>query len=280
MPESDVHLMGDLVLDPNRALDSSYIQSFQEVDASSAARYLHLNGSEYSVQALCSSDYGYLDQQVINDDISSPLRSLDDLSISHFLSTASYSMLAELLGVCEQGQTEPVNLNVTDCSGDPVPPTEAPVSGIASQSQCVAYVKHKGTRSKAAARKYYESVKGKAARARYLASEKYKVSRKKYFASSHYKAKRERYLASSGYRENYALYLASDHYKKIKAAYRSSEKGQRVQLICNAKSNAYRKALRKGMSEKMARQEGQLAADKKKAELLSVSPPSTTQSQS
>ena len=227
-------------MDPNRALDSSYIQSFQEVDASSAARYLHLNGSEYSVQALCSSDHGYLDQQVINDDISSPLHSLDDLSISHFLSTASYSIFAELLDVCEQGQTELVNLNATDCSGDPVPPTlkEAPVSGIASQGQCVAYVKHKGTRSRAVAKKYYESVKGKATRARYLASEKYKESRKKY--------------------------LASDRYKKINAAYRSSEKGQSVGLICNAKSNAYRKALRKGMSEKMARQEGQLAADKKK----------------
>ncbi|WBA86234.1 hypothetical protein [Endozoicomonas sp. GU-1] len=96
--------------------------------------------------------------------------------------------------------------------------------------------------------KYAATVKGKATRAKYLASDKGKATRAKYFASDIGKAVRAK---------NDAKYIAT-------------VKGKVTRAISNAKSNAYRVALKKGFSEKEARKKGESAANAKKAELLSV----------
>ncbi|MBO9480585.1 hypothetical protein [Salinisphaera sp. G21_0] len=51
------------------------------------------------------------------------------------------------------------------------------------------------------------------------------------------------------------------------AKYVQTAKGKAIKAICNARSNAYRAALKKGFSEKVAREKGELAANAKKAEL-------------
>ncbi|MGO0306513.1 hypothetical protein ACTL6P_07845 [Endozoicomonas acroporae] len=135
--------------------------------------------------------------------------------------------------------------------------------------------------------KYAATVKGKATRAKYLASDKGKATRAKYFASDKGKAVRAKYLASDKGKATRAKYLASDKGKAIRAKYFASDigkavrakndakyiatvKGKVTRAISNAKSNAYRVALKKGFSEKEARKKGESAANAKKTELLSM----------
>ena len=85
---------------------------------------------------------------------------------------------------------------------------------------------HKTSRARAQAR-YFASDKGKRALARYATSDKGKIS----------KARRQ-------------------------AKYEATEKGKLRRSIANTKSRAYRLAIRKGLSEELAREKGELAAKK------------------
>ncbi|MBO9496467.1 hypothetical protein J7438_20625 [Thalassotalea sp. G20_0] len=105
-------------------------------------------------------------------------------------------------------------------------------------------------KGRAVQKAYRECGKGLAAKskcnAKYFASDKGKVARAKYFASDKGKAARA----------------------KNDAKYAATVKGKVTRAISNAKSNAYRSALKKGFSEKEARKKGESAANAKKRELL------------
>ena len=101
-------------------------------------------------------------------------------------------------------------------------------------------------------------------RARYLASGKGKIARARYLASYKGKIARARYLASDKARKSRA---------KSCAKHFAFDEGRLMPTTSYARIKAYRKALQKGFSKDLAREKGQIAADKKRAELLSASSP-------
>ncbi|WBA79787.1 hypothetical protein [Endozoicomonas sp. GU-1] len=117
------------------------------------------------------------------------------------------------------------------------------------------------------ARKYqarYEvSDKGKKTRARYEASDKGKKAKSRYEASDKGKETRARYRTSD--RGKMATYRA-------RAKYYSSVKGKEKKAIYSAKLMAYKKAISKGFSDKVAREKGKEAANAKQAKLSSLLP--------
>ncbi|WP_422448746.1 MULTISPECIES: hypothetical protein [unclassified Endozoicomonas] len=91
---------------------------------------------------------------------------------------------------------------------------------------------------------------------------------KKMTASELDKARRARsqakYSASDKGKAARTRYTKSDKGKATRAKYLRSDKGKVAKAIINAKSAAYRAALRKGLSEKLAREKGELAARAKR----------------
>ena len=118
----------------------------------------------------------------------------------------------------------------------------------------------KSKRNKARCRaRYFATEKGKTSKARYAASDKGKKTRAR---------ARAKYEASVKGKTSRARYYASDKYKKTLAKYHASPAGRMVRAISNAKSNTYRSALKKGISDKVARQLGELAANAIRAEFV------------
>ncbi|MGI2026134.1 hypothetical protein [Endozoicomonas acroporae] len=123
-----------------------------------------------------------------------------------------------------------------------------------SKAKYATSAKRRASMARSAA-KHAKTEKGKASRARYAKTDKGKASRAKYAHSQKGRASNSRCLAK----------------------YAQTAKGMEIRAICNARSNAYKVALKKGFSEKVAREKGELAANAKKAELSSrpsLPPPS------
>lgn len=112
--------------------------------------------------------------------------------------------------------------------------------------------------------KYARSEKGKARRAVYNASDKVRVARAKYEASDKGRARHLKYVLSRKGKMNRPI---------SQAKYARSKKGKMAHKICSVKSYYYRTALKQGLSEKLAREKGEIAASKKKAELSSTFSP-------
>lgn len=200
------------------------------------------------------------------------------LSISH--SPPTESKLASVGPLKKDTQqktlTETVNFNATKSSRSGESMTlileEAAISGRrkASKSKCYASEKDKGLRAR-----YNAAVKCREAQARYDASVKRKEARARYLASEKGRQTRARYLASGKGKlstaRSVAKYSISEKGKNTRAKYAISEKGKLAQAIRSARSYGYRLAIRQGFSEELAREKGELAADKKRAELSSAS---------
>lgn len=203
----------------------------------------------YSVQVCSLCHSGYSDRQT---DQGVPCYPLTGFSIAHLSSDISESTLVDPLNKETQRQvlTEPVQFKATGSSdsGSAVPLSRKGVhslrTGKASQGRYSVSIKRKDARARAQAR-YAASAKGKKAKARYMASDKGR------------KAK--------------ARYLASDKCKETTARYSRTEKAKTGVAIRTARSNAYRSAINRGLGEQVAREKAELAADKKRAQLLSVS---------
>ncbi|MBO9493917.1 hypothetical protein J7438_07430 [Thalassotalea sp. G20_0] len=112
--------------------------------------------------------------------------------------------------------------------------------------------------------------------ARYEVSDKAKKTRTRYEASDKGKKAKSRYEASDKGKETRARYRTSDHGKMVvyraRAKYYSSTKGKVKKAIYSAKLMAYKKAISKGYSDKVAREKGKEAANAKQAELSSLLP--------
>lgn len=107
--------------------------------------------------------------------------------------------------------------------------------------------KRRANRARSAA-KHATTDKGRSSGALYAKTDRGKASRAKYAKSQKGRANNSR----------------------CSARYAKTAKGMKIKAICNAKSNAYKAALKKGFSEKVAREKGELAANAKKAELSSL----------
>ena len=203
----------------------------------------------YSVQVCSLCHSGYSDRQT-NQNV--PCCPLTGFSIAHLLPDIAESTLVDPLNKDTQRQvlTEPVQFGATGSSdsGYAVPLSQKEVhllgTGEVSQGRYSVSIKRKDARARAQAR-YAASAKGKKAKARYMASDKGR------------KAK--------------ARYHASDKCKETTARYSETEKAKTGVAISTARSNAYRSAINRGLGEQAAREKAELAADKKRAQLLSVS---------
>ena len=198
----------------------------------------HLSGFGHSVQILNSSDSGYFGLTDPDTDVTS--HRLDSFSISHYPLTEYELMLVEPL---DRDAPHQVQTELTAAE-----------------------------RIKASKAKYNQSDKRKTNRAKYDRSDKCKASKARLRQTQRDKAARARYARSY---ENYlsqARYSASDKGKRTRAAYTATEKCKTMQAIRSARSNGYRKALRDGFSEEVARKKGELAANKKRAELSLATP--------
>ena len=188
----------------------------------------------YTVQTLNLTHSGHLDQQTSQDRNSCPL---NHFSISNSPLTESELMLVKWLSKNTQQQvpTEAVKFQVTDSLGVGGPThlalEDGYVSSKTSQTADITSNKNKASHISKQA-KYARTDKGKAARARYNASDKGRAAKAKYLAK----------------------YNMSD-IRKIRKA------------VSYTKWYTYQAALKKGYSEKLARNKGELAAKNKMAKL-------------
>ncbi len=138
--------------------------------------------------------------------------------------------------------------------------------GRKARAKYLASNKGKETMARATA-KYMASDKGKETIAKYTASDKRKTSRAKYAASE----KGRKAIARAR-----AKYMASDKYKEASARrwakFAASDKGKADQAIRYTRTTTYRLAIKQGLSEELAREKAESAAEAKKAELTSVPP--------
>ena len=218
-----------------------------------------LSGLGCSAHILKPHDLRPFEQQMTDKYTPCPAHLLDGFSISHSPASNSVMPFIKPLDKDKQRhvQTTTAQFTATDSfvSGGHVFPT------LKEEN-----VAHKYKSSKA---RYAASERGKIARARYLASERGKACRArisaKYAATDKGKANRAKCQAK---------YLATDKGQKnsarARAKYAASVKGKLRQAICNAKSNTYQSAIRKGFSKKEARKQGELAANNKREELSSM----------
>ncbi|MGI2029566.1 hypothetical protein [Endozoicomonas acroporae] len=223
----------------------------------------------YSVHRHDSSLDEYFNQEVTNQEPPYP-RSLNDFSISHLPFAENASAHFSQLPPRPVAVVRPLNKNTqqpghtvtsgftgTESSSSDEPQPPAPEVASASE-------KRKTNKAKKQT-KYVASEKAKLRRARYLRSEKGKESK-------------ARYASSAKGRASQARYYLSDTRKESMAKYKASDKAKAYRAIRNARSNTYKSAIRKGFSEKLAREKGELAAKAKRAELSSVLPLATVNS--
>ena len=273
------HSMNSYDLEPSVILDSSCFPPLYE--APFASETSSLCGFGYSVQMFDIPDSGYLDQQETSQGARSSIRQqygnlIDDLdeTTSSFpgvepiydtdlLSTNPHQTDQQLSlpqssdtvpqpsllftpgsfnnNALSQALTDPVHYEATGsvCSVEPVP--------LLLEEVTASCIDRMGP-----ARSKGKSARGKLTQAR---------TRARYNASPSSRASRARCNAK---------YSASEKGKKSRAKYNASAKGRVTLAIKNAKSGAYRTAIKHGLSEELAREKGYLAAQKKRAQLSSV----------
>ena len=198
-----------------------------------------LSGFGYSVQILNSSDSGYFGLTDPDTDVT-PHR-LDSFSISPYPPTEH-----ELMSVKPLNEDTPHQVQTELTAAERIKASKAKYN--------------RSDKRKVSKAKYDRSDKGKASKARLRKTPRDKAARAKYVRSH------ENYLSQSRYR-------LSDKGKRTRAAYAATVKCKTMQAIRSARSNGYRKAIKHGFSEEVARKEGELAANKKRVQ-LSLAPSS------
>lgn len=222
--------------DHTNALKKEPLQLLAEVSTSLLSRL------SCSVQILEPYDSGPLEQQISDKHTPCHAHLLNAFSISHLPASKRVMPFIKPVNKDTQQhvQTTTVQFDATDsfASGGHLFPT------LKEENMSKKYQSSKA--------RYSASERGKSVRAKYAVSEKGKANRAKC---------RAKYLATDKGKKSRA---------KSRAKYAASAKGKLRQAISNAKANAYRSAIRKGFSEKAARQQGELAANNKREELSSM----------
>lgn len=254
---------------PDLGLSTSCLPCSQELEKNpllllAEVSISQLTGFGYSVQMLNSPHSAYSVGQADQENPGSSCP-LNGFSISHSPPTdRELGLIGPLKKDTQQKVVnETVRFKVTESSlsGESMPVTlqEAGLSERCKVSNAKCYVSEKRKPVRFA---NDASIRRTLARARYAGSEKGKEARARYLESD------EGRLRQALIKARYAL---SERGKTTMARYRASDQGKFFQAIRNARSYAYRAALRQGVSEGLAREKGELAADKKRAALSSVS---------
>ena len=160
--------------------------------------------------------------------------------------------------------------NASFGSGEPSPltPRETFVSRMRKASRATIQAKYHATceaksRRAISQSRYNTSEKGRNTKARYRKSDKGREGRAKYNESEKGKWKTAK---------RNSRYHSSEKGKNTTAKYYASDRGMIARIVANTKSYAYRSALKLGLSEELAREKAESAANKKRAELSGLLP--------
>ena len=272
------HSMNSYDLKPSVILDSSCFPPLYE--APFASETSSLCGFGYSVQMFDIPNSGYLDQQVTSQGAHSSIRQqygnlIDDLdeTIPGFpgvepiydtdLLSTNPDQTDQQLSLPQSSDTVPQpsllftpgsfnNNALSQALTDPHCEATGSVCSVEPVPLLLEEVTASCTDRMGPARSKAKSARGKLTQARIRA---------RYNASPSSRASRARCNAK---------YSASEKGKKSRARYNASAKGRVNQAIKNARSGAYRTGIKQGLSEELARKKGDLAAQKKRAQLSSV----------
>ena len=233
------YTMNNLFLDPDFIPDFSYLRSLEETSSSTDNSCFLLNGSVHSVQILKTTSSG--GRQVKSQNPTGG--TLNSFSISHWPAIDNLACETTLLNAQQTAQVPLLPIKVVE-----------PLIHCKQQSQ-TEMVRFKATEpvSLTINRSLVSGI-DMSSQGKNTESHKRKTTLSKYTASGKVRGVRSKVMKGKARgRTEYAL----------------SEKSKALKTIRNARSNAFRKAIRDGFTEKAARTIGEWAAINKRAELSS-----------
>lgn len=251
--------------------DYSCLQGWQEllsppIENSS----LYLSGAIYSVQTVDLADARYLGLAAT--DALGSVRTLDDISISHS-SPDSEIMLVKQPNNNTQHQllTDTAKFAATESSrsDQPVPGEVCRLPACKASTGKYAWADQADRANIQVGS--FAAVEGNKAKVNGTPYAELRNSPQKYQTTDKGLERKARCLESDGGNRVRAKYAPSAKSKpgkaKSQARYRATIKGKLTRSVASAKYNAYLMALRKGLSEELAREKSEWAAKKRRAKL-------------
>ena len=238
-----------------------------------------LSGFGHSVQMLASDDSGYINQQVTHQEIPDPQYSLSDYSILH-LSSIGEVLFPESVDDPEYTDSTPTDQQQTarapKCLTTESLNKETP-QPVATETDQFAAPESVVSPAPATLEKACVLGAGDSSRANHAKSLRCRMNQAKYIGTVKGKKTRARYSASAKAKVSRSNYLATEKGRlsklKSQAKYVASIKGRMSRAISNAKSSAYRTALKQGYCEELAREKGELAAKRREIRFIYFPPP-------
>lgn len=254
--------------------DYSCIQGWQELlSPLTGNSSLYLSGSRYSVETIDLANAGY-SGLAVTDELGS-VRKLDDISISHS-PPDSEIMLVKPPNNNTQHQllTDTVKFAATESSRSNQPVPQAPDEVCTSPADKANGGKQARVDQVDRANiqvRSFAAVEGNKAKVKGIPYAELRNSPQKCQTTDKDLETKARCLKSDGGMRVRAKYASSAKSKAIKAKcqarYRATIKGKLARSVANVKYNAVQSALRRGLSEELAREEGEWAAKKRRAQL-------------
>lgn len=252
--------------------DYSCLQGWQELlspPTENSSLYL----SRYSVEKIDLADARYLGLAAI--DTPGSVRTLDDISISHS-SPDSEIMLVERPNNNTQPQllTDTVKLAATASSrsDQPVPPAPGEVCRLPACKASTGKYAWADQADRANIQVgSFAAVEGNKAKVNGTSHAELRNSPQKYQTTDKGPERKARCLESDGGNRVRAKYASSAKSKPSKAEsqarYRTTIKGKLARSVASAKYNTFITALKNGFSNELAREKGEWAAKKRRAQL-------------
>ena len=269
--------MNNFYSGPDSIPDPSFFQRLEDIlSPPTEAASPHLSKFGYFVQPLNSTGSGYLWRPETSQDRHN--YTLDNLSLSHLSSIQHSLLFSELSSQEYSGGVVPECFTSTD-SQQAKPSlscvaTAEPLAEYTRQQILTETVKFKATESfvSGAPTSLLSEEVGisETGNSNQTESDKRKMQRAR--SKARYTAATAGRASEARCRAKYASAKGKLTHAQKSARYFASQKGKISRAISNAKSNAYRSALRRGFDEREAREKGELAANSKRAELSSVFP--------
>ena len=248
-----------------------------------------LSGFGYSVQMLGSDDSGYINQQERRQEMPDPSCSLSDYSILHLSSIGDFVVFPKSVlakdsdGIVPGYFFEAESVDDLECT-DSTPTDQrqtaqapkcltteslnkATPQPVATETVKFAAPESVVSSAPATLEKACVLATGDSSQANYAKSLRRRMTQAKYIGSVKGKKTRTQYSASARAKMSRANYVATERgllsKLKCQAKYLSSTKGRMRRAISNARSGAYRTALKQGYCEELAREKGELAAKRR-----------------
>ena len=252
----------------------SYLAGWRELlPPPTEKSWSYLSGSRYSVETIDLAGAGYLELVATSQDTPGSVRTLDDISISHSSPDSELKLVKRPSNNTQhQLLTDTVKFAATESSRSDEP-VSLPPDVVCTPPVCKASMgKYAWADQTNRANNQVESftgAEGNKAKVKDTPYAELRKSQQKHQATDRAR-KREASYRKSGRRQRIRAKYASPRKGKLNAAkcmarYATTIQGKLARSVANAKYNAYRAALSKGLSEEVAREKSKLAAKKMRA---------------